>query len=78
MGDQALMANRITNGQSEVWLTTKPEMRRIVATNCILHPIRTTCPIEESEAFHKALAEGSAHIPLSVAEKLIADVGLGV
>jgi hypothetical protein len=78
MADRKLLAKRINNGQSELWLTTEAEKRRVVATNAVLYPIRTICSPEESKTFHDGLAIGEAEIPVSVTNKLIADFGLGV
>jgi hypothetical protein len=69
-----LYAQRINNGQSELWFDAAPDRRRTVATNSIVYPIRTLCPLEESESFYKAFAEGAAAVPLEVASKLAVDL----
>ena len=76
MGDRVLLAKRINNGQSEVWLGSEPEKRRVVATNGIVYPVRTLCSPEESTAFHEGFALGQAIVPLSIMDKLIAQLEL--
>lgn len=76
MADRILLAKRINNGQSEIWFSTEPEKRRVVATNGIVYPIRTLCSPEESKAFHEALADGQAPVPASVMDKLIENLGI--
>ena len=76
MDDKNLLAKRINNGQSEVWLEIQPQRKRVVATNGILYPIRTTCSKDESEAFLMALNEGVATVPAMVVDRLAGDFGL--
>jgi len=76
MADRVLLAKRINNGQSEVWLSTEPKNRRVVATNGVVYPVRPLCSPEESKAFHEALADGQAPVPVSIMDKLIADLRL--
>jgi hypothetical protein len=76
MADRVLLAKRINDGQSELWFSTELENRRVVATNGILYPVRTLCSPEESRAFHEALADGQAPVPLSIMDKLVANFGL--
>lgn len=76
MADKVLFAKRINNGQSEIWIETQPQAKRVVATNGVLYPIRTICPKEESDAFHKAFNEGATAIPAELTERLASDFGL--
>jgi hypothetical protein len=76
MTDRVLLARRINNGQSEVWFSSEPKNRRVVATNIVVYPVRTLSSPEESKAFHEALADGQAPVPVSIMDKLIADLGL--
>ena len=76
MGDRVLLAKRINNGQSEVWLGTETEKRRVVATNGIVYPVRTLCSPEESIAFHAAFALGQALVPLGIMDRLIVQLEL--
>ena len=76
MANHVLLAKRINNGQSEIWLITKPEAKLIVATNGVLYPIRSVCSPEEAVAFHKEFNEGIATVPAAATDKLISDFGL--
>jgi hypothetical protein len=78
MSDRVLHAQRINNGQSEIWLEADPKHIRVVATNAILFPIRTRCQQEDADNFFKSFAAGSAAIPSEVVAVLIADFKLHV
>lgn len=62
MTDRVLVAKRINDGQSEIWFQAQPEMRRAVATNGIVYPLRILCTPDESEALYKAFGDGEAVI----------------
>jgi hypothetical protein len=76
MANRFLLAKRINNGQSEIWFSTEPETKLVVATNGVLFPIRTICSPEESAAFHKVFNEGAATVPATVMDRLMSDFGL--
>jgi hypothetical protein len=70
MANANLMAKRINNGQSEVWMSADSAGRRLIATNEILHSVRTLCLKDETEAFHLLFAEGEALLPPQAADRL--------
>ena len=76
MADRVVLAKRINNGQSEIWLSTRPEAKLVVATNGVVYPIRTLCSPEESAGFHHVFNEGVATVPAIVTDRLISDFGL--
>jgi hypothetical protein len=76
MADIILFAQRINNGQSEIWSETHPAGKRVLATNGIVYPIRSLCPKEESEAFYKAFNDGIAAVPATVTDRLVSDFAL--
>jgi len=76
MPEKQLVAKRINNGQSEIWVKEHPKNRRLVATNGILFPIRTSCATEEIASFLAAFADGDANIPGPVTAKLVEDFSL--
>lgn len=73
MASSTLIARRINNGQSEIWLEDNLDTVRVVATNGIVYPVQTLCSQEESEAFHRAFSDGSAAVPANAAGKLMSD-----
>jgi hypothetical protein len=78
MADETLLAKRINNGQSEIWFAAQQQSKRVVPTNGVLYPLRTTCSKEETDAFQQALNEGTATVPSAVTARLVADFGLSV
>jgi hypothetical protein len=76
MADETLLAKRINNEQSEIWFAAQPESKRIVATNGVLYPVRTSCSKEETEAFQQALNEGTATVPAVLTARMMTDFGL--
>jgi len=78
MAEETLLAKRINNGQSEIWFAAQPHSKRVVATNGVLFPLRTTCSKEEAEAFQQALNEGTATVPAALTARLVADFGLSM
>jgi hypothetical protein len=78
METPTILAKRINNGQSEIWLEADTEARQVVATNSILYPVRTLCPVNDLEAFQKAFADGPTVLPPAVAERLFPGLKLKV